>query len=126
MIFKNPENNHHNLLTGVQLNVLFISESLSQKQNIENRKAQIGAKKTLNNVSTQPTCPMDCPCRKQNTKSSYIPLLFNALGIIIALFATYLLITTDSKLYLIFWICYSVLRRVMAKTKSSELKLKSD
>ncbi|XP_075982411.1 uncharacterized protein LOC142980735 [Anticarsia gemmatalis] len=56
-------------------------------------------------------CPPDCSCKKT---SPYKPmnLFFNAIGIIVALIATYMIVTSNSNLYLVFWVCYSVLRRL--------------
>ncbi|CAG4937889.1 unnamed protein product [Parnassius apollo] len=65
-----------------------------------------------------PLCPPGCSCKEDNKQTAALRLVFNALGILVALLATYMIITTDSKLYLVFWICYSVLRRMMLKTKS--------
>ncbi|KAF9422117.1 hypothetical protein HW555_002138 [Spodoptera exigua] len=71
-------------------------------------------------------CPEDCPCKMNVQKPQKRPLqlLFNLIGIIVALVATYLIVTTDSNMYLIFWICYSVLRR-LTKSKSRS-RVKSD
>lgn len=64
-------------------------------------------------------CPPDCPCKTEK-KSIYtrpMQLLFNAISILVALIATYLIVTTDSNIYLIFWVAYSVLRR-LSKSRS--------
>ncbi|CAK1542705.1 unnamed protein product [Leptosia nina] len=64
--------------------------------------------------STQPT---SYPYKKKDP-SKRMRLIFNALGIVIAVLATYMIVSTDSKLYVIFWLCYSVLRRLMVKSRS--------
>ncbi|KAJ0172737.1 hypothetical protein K1T71_011876 [Dendrolimus kikuchii] len=71
-------------------------------------------------------CPLDCPYRKQNKYTKPVQIIFNAIGILVAILATYLIISTDSKLYLVFWICYSVLRRMMLKSKNALAKDKID
>ncbi|CAK1589210.1 unnamed protein product [Parnassius mnemosyne] len=65
-----------------------------------------------------PLCPTGCSCMEDNKQTTALRLVFNALGILVAIIATYMIVTTDSKLYLVFWICYSVLRRMMLKTKA--------
>ncbi|KAF9802915.1 hypothetical protein SFRURICE_015512 [Spodoptera frugiperda] len=69
-------------------------------------------------------CPEDCPCKinAQKTQRRPLQLLFNVIGIIVALVATYLIVTTDSNIYLIFWICYSVLRRLTKSKSRSHVK----
>ncbi|VVD02311.1 unnamed protein product [Leptidea sinapis] len=66
------------------------------------------------------TCPIcnitDEKASKPKTKNRN--LIFNAVGILIAVLATYMIISTDSKLYIVFWIFYSVLRRLMVKTNA--------
>ncbi|CAG4960895.1 unnamed protein product [Colias eurytheme] len=60
--------------------------------------------------------PVECLCKKKKS-SNRMQLVFNAVGIMVAVLATYMIINTDSKLYIIFWICYSVLRRLMVKSR---------
>ncbi|KAG6459739.1 hypothetical protein O3G_MSEX011573 [Manduca sexta] len=68
------------------------------------------------------TCPADCSCRVKNTKTP-LQIMFNAIGIIIAILATYLIVSTDSKLYLVFWVGYSILRKMMKKKNEKTLKI---
>ncbi|CAH2055877.1 unnamed protein product, partial [Iphiclides podalirius] len=68
-----------------------------------------------------PVCPPGCPCRKESRRAS-TRLFFNALGILVAVLATYMIVTSDSKLYLVFWISYSILRRMMVKNKRGHAK----
>ncbi|XP_047998715.1 uncharacterized protein LOC125236072 [Leguminivora glycinivorella] len=100
-----------------------VKESVHKQQYADTQKSQPKTKmEPVKLEKTVEICPLDCPCRQKT--SSYLPLLFNILGILFAVFATYMMITTDSNLYLIFWICYSVLRRMMGKNKG--LKMKKD
>ncbi|RVE49677.1 hypothetical protein evm_005652 [Chilo suppressalis] len=63
------------------------------------------------------SCPPGCSCKTDIANNRTLALIFNALGILVAILATYMIINTDSKLYLVFWICYSVLRRMMLRSK---------
>ncbi|XP_047027890.1 uncharacterized protein LOC124635974 [Helicoverpa zea] len=69
-------------------------------------------------------CPVDCPCKtkKESVFARPMALLFNAIGILVALIATYMIVTTNSNIYLVFWVAYSVLRR-LSKSRSH---IKSD
>ncbi|XP_059046718.1 uncharacterized protein LOC131842204 [Achroia grisella] len=58
--------------------------------------------------------------RKHNNYNNAIKVILNVLGIIVAILASYMIINTDSKLYIIFWLCYSVLRRMMLKSKKQQ------
>ncbi|OWR51293.1 hypothetical protein KGM_205988 [Danaus plexippus plexippus] len=76
--------------------------------------------------SIEDECNSNCDCRKLCTlaccikPTGYSPLrlIVTAIGILVAIFATYLIVSTDSNLYIVFWVCYSVLRRLMTKSKS--------
>lgn len=72
-------------------------------------------------------CPVDCPCKtqKENTYEKPMKLMFNAIGIIVALIATYLIVTTDSNIYIVFWVAYSILRR-LSKSRLATSHAKSD
>ncbi|PZC80107.1 hypothetical protein B5X24_HaOG215329 [Helicoverpa armigera] len=64
-------------------------------------------------------CPADCPCKtkKESVFARPMSLLLNAIGILVALIATYMIVTTNSNIYLVFWVAYSVLRR-LSKSRS--------
>lgn len=104
------------------LNIHSISEFLPKTQ-----IKQIMSPKTKQNLPPKTKqepqalgCPVDCPCKtkKESRYEKPMRLMFNAIGILVALVATYLIVTTDSNIYIIFWVCYSILRR-MSKSRLS-------
>lgn len=70
------------------------------------------------------TCPPGCPCKTRSSKTSQ--MFFYAAGVVVAILAMYLIVSTDSKVYLVFWVVYSVLRRMILKSKKVSLKAKTD
>jgi hypothetical protein len=50
-------------------------------------------------------------------------VFFNVLGIIFAIFVAYFIISTDSNIYLLIWVCYSVLRKMIGKSRTAHLKV---
>ncbi|KAG7304990.1 hypothetical protein JYU34_010425 [Plutella xylostella] len=59
--------------------------------------------------------PAECPQCSQAKSAFWLQVLFTILGVLVAVSAAYLMVATDSRLYLVFWIAYSVLRRMMKK-----------
>lgn len=85
----------------------------SQFKKIMSPKLKVLPPKTKQESTPQALgCPADCPCKEKPAKSKPMALFFNAIGILIALMATYMIVTTDSNIYLIFWVAYSILRRL--------------
>ncbi|XP_073954523.1 uncharacterized protein isoform X2 [Choristoneura fumiferana] len=101
------------------------SSSIQKPSNLEDRPDLQDTSDPVSSELQEELCPPDCPCRRtpETVKSSIrLQIFFNVLGIFFALFAIYLMVTTNSNLYLIFWICFSVLRRMMGKTRTMKMK----
>lgn len=89
----------------------FLPSTLTKEITLSKTKMNLPSKSKTDLPPQALGCPPDCSCKK-NTSRKGTQILFNAIGIIVALIATYLIVTTNSNIYLVFWVAYSVLRRL--------------
>ncbi|GBP77895.1 hypothetical protein EVAR_54278_1 [Eumeta japonica] len=56
-------------------------------------------------------------------KSNYLfRVVFTIIGLLVSAYASYVIITTNSNLYLVLWVCYSVVRRLMRGNKKLKIQ----
>lgn len=63
----------------------------------------------------------DCACKETYDKSGFYTIC-TVIGILVAILSSYVLITTNSNLFLIFWITYSILRKIYRKKTDKKLE----